>query len=651
MEDIDGCAITIHPNEVAEIAEALNNKTNASTNSEESDAEEYIRKLPKLKGSKGRKKKKGENGKKKRGNKGGIVKESVNENEGHDEVIEGGDQEGGKNRVRKSTRKRKQVGKGYQEDDDEEEDEEGEGEEEEEEEELEDFNIEDGDGEVLTKKKKFQLKVKLKENEGKKMKPRGRSTRKRKDNDQNQEDDSNKGKSCEKEKDEEEDEVTTETESEDEIESDSKKLEEQKKIWKKGGWDIDPDTSFPRGPKVHMDDPSTKSELDFFIHFFPMTYLREEIIPATNSFARKNRKSWNDIMEEEMLHLFGILKAMEVYKLSERRMYWASMKDTMFPAINFSEFMTITRFEEIVKFLQLSNSPDPDKQVLDFIAVVNQHLLHALTPGKFITLDETMIKSYHKNLKGKIKIKRKPCPIGNEIKDMTDAATNIVIRLELYEGKEDIATKEHVKKFGATCATTLRLTKPLHGSGRVIIADSWFGSVKTVSQLRKAGLHAAMVVKTAHKMYPVDLLSTHKLKRGEWVSYTSEIDGVKLMATSFMDLKLKQFISTCSTSLEGQPRVTKHGVVPRPQVAEMYLRNAASIDIHNHVRTGGLGCEDVLVTDSYHMRQFAGIFGFLFTNSYLAFKKFKNGEEKTNHVNFKVKLATTLCKFQPHAPL
>ena len=58
-----------------------------------------------------------------------------------------------------------------------------------------------------------------------------------------------------------------------------------------------------------------------------------------------------------------------------------------------------------------------------------------------------------------------------------------------------------------------------------------------------------------------------------------------------------------------------------------------------------------LVTDSYHMGQFAGILGFLFTNSYLAFKKFKHGEEKTNHVNFKVKLATTLCKFQPHAPL
>ena len=117
-----------------------------------------------------------------------------------------------------------------------------------------------------------------------------------------------------------------------------------------------------------------------------------------------------------------------------------------------------------------------------------------------------------------------------------------------------MATKKHVKKFGATCATTLRLTEPLHGSGRTVIGDSWFGSVKTVTQLRKVGLYSAMIVKTAHKIYPVDLLNTHKLKRGEWIAYTAEIDDVKLMATSFMDLKKKQFISTCSTSLEGQPR-------------------------------------------------------------------------------------------------
>ena len=47
-----------------------------------------------------------------------------------------------------------------------------------------------------------------------------------------------------------------------------------------------------------------------------------------------------------------------------------------------------------------------------------------------------MIKLYHQNLKGKIKIKRKPQPIGNEIKDMADARSNIAVELEMYEGKE-----------------------------------------------------------------------------------------------------------------------------------------------------------------------------------------------------------------------
>ena len=41
-----------------------------------------------------------------------------------------------------------------------------------------------------------------------------------------------------------------------------------------------------------------------------------------------------------------------------------------------------------------------------------------------------------------------------------------------------MSTKEFVKPFGATTATTIRLTQPYHGSGCRVIADSWFGSVK-----------------------------------------------------------------------------------------------------------------------------------------------------------------------------
>ena len=146
-----------------------------------------------------------------------------------------------------------------------------------------------------------------------------------------------------------------------------------------------------------------------------------------------------------------------------------------------------------------------------------------------------------------------------------------------------MSQKEHVKSFGATTATTLRLTEPYHGTCKRIIGDSWFGSVKCATELLKRGLFSIMLMKTTHNDFPKDLLGESDLERGEWIACSTEINGAKLQACRFRDLKIKDFISTCSTSIPGQPRKTKHhGLLPCPQVAVEYLKNAASIDIHNH---------------------------------------------------------------------
>ena len=121
---------------------------------------------------------------------------------------------------------------------------------------------------------------------------------------------------------------------------------------------------------------------------------------------------------------------------------------------------------------------------MEFLSAVNDNLFQALTPGN-ITLDKSMIKLHHGNLKGKMKIKRTPQPIRNEIKDLADARSLIAVKLELYEGKETMKEKEHVSKYGAICATTLRLTTDFHGTGRIVIADSWFDSVKMAIALKR----------------------------------------------------------------------------------------------------------------------------------------------------------------------
>ena len=89
-------------------------------------------------------------------------------------------------------------------------------------------------------------------------------------------------------------------------------------------------------------------------------------------------------------------------------------------------------------------------------------------------------------------------------------------------------------------------------------------------------------------------MNTHKLSRGQWISYNRSISNTDLQATWLLDLKRKDFISTCSTFTKGDPNITKcAGAVNRPQLAVDYLKYTASIDKHNHVRTSSLGFEDI----------------------------------------------------------
>ena len=149
---------------------------------------------------------------------------------------------------------------------------------------------------------------------------------------------------------------------------------------------------------------------------------------------------------------------------------------------------------------------------------------------------------------------------------------------------------------------TLRLTTDFDGTRRIVIANSWFGSVKTAIALKQSGLYSIiMIVKTVDKRFPREALDSHDLEIRKWVAYNAKFDDVKLQVVSFQDIKKKQFISTCSTILPGNTRKTKHlGEVSRPKVAEFYLHHAAAIDIHNLVRTGSMGLEDAILTKSPH---------------------------------------------------
>ena len=71
----------------------------------------------------------------------------------------------------------------------------------------------------------------------------------------------------------------------------------------------------------------------------------------------------------------------------------------------------------------------------------------------------------------------------------------------------------------------MSLSSDINGTGRTVIADSWFGSVKTVISLEESGLYlVVMLVKKAHKQFPREVLDSHDLAVGKWVAYTANFD-------------------------------------------------------------------------------------------------------------------------------
>ena len=197
--------------------------------------------------------------------------------------------------------------------------------------------------------------------------------------------------------------------------------------------------------------------MEYFLAFVPVDYMKEEMLPATNKFAKENGHE-KLFIYEEFIHVLGILYMMEVVELPEHRLYWKTEVEGFFPGLCFSKVMPIHRFEEFLNVWQLLGSGDMDQQVLDFIDAVNVNLKVAMKAGEVLCVDASMVKAFHRGLDGMMKIIHKPRPNGNKLKTVSDASIHIVLHMEFYEPKEVMADKEYVRENGATTACCLRIT-------------------------------------------------------------------------------------------------------------------------------------------------------------------------------------------------
>ena len=191
----------------------------------------------------------------------------------------------------------------------------------------------------------------------------------------------------------------------------------------------------------------------------------------------------------------------------------------------------------------------------DFLRAYNDNLVNALTPGKYLCVDESMNQWLGHGMPNLKKIPRKPHSIGQEYKTVADVNTCCIIQLD-FSG--DTCQREfddaHRLK---TVATTCRLTKPWFYSGRTIIADSWFGSPAMVRAMKQHGLYSIMQVKKRKywpRDMPPDVLELLNPSFGSSVCMKSRDDDVFVAA--LRDKKPKVVIANCGVTAPS-PLVTR----------------------------------------------------------------------------------------------
>ena len=169
---------------------------------------------------------------------------------------------------------------------------------------------------------------------------------------------------------------------------------------------------------------------------------------------------------------------------------------------NFKGYMARKRFIAIFRYLNFTNVLRPafvDKiwQVRQMIKAWNDHMAAIFLAGWVICLDESMSIWHNKwTCPGWIFCPWKPHPFGNEYHTACCGQSNIMISIEMVEGKDaPRQIQKQFEQYGKTAGLLLRMLQPYFHTARYIVLDSGFCVLKAIIELRKNGLFGCALIK------------------------------------------------------------------------------------------------------------------------------------------------------------
>lgn len=393
---------------------------------------------------------------------------------------------------------------------------------------------------------------------------------------------------------------------------------------------------------IHSLLNAQSSELDIFHELIPSN-LKANMIKATNQTGRrKYGGGWNDIDSHEFDMLIGYWLALGVHHKSRAERWVLAPVHPIFTGYGFGQYgIPRNRFDHIVS--ALSFVPDKVSTGMEDMRAMqeafNAHMVEKYSPSWLVCVDESMTPWYYPgDCPAWVIMKDKPTSRGMEFHTTADHSTKVIFRVEPVRDPE--ATRFQDVCSDRVSALTLRMTEPLFQSYRVVVLDSFFGTLETVLQLEKHGLYSTVVLKKKRSWPTLSNGAELEAKTmdgavGSVVARTGTVTDTRSgAARTIRVLEVGQrdvshpvlLLSTWGSTDEFGNRQTRVTINPlthqkltlhffRAHLVHFFFLARHAGDDCNNIRSDKNSLEDVWQTKDWRLRGFAFILSIIEANS------------------------------------
>lgn len=443
------------------------------------------------------------------------------------------------------------------------------------------------------------------------------------------------------------------------------------------------------GPMLKI--PHTSSLYEYALHFLPLEEIDTLAALMTDIGLAKYKDGKGDrhykdwlVTRQKVLKWIGAWMYILAFPIEgSRREYWTGFEGGFGPKHCLERYgVTQTWFEQMQTCFRLptygrpGDAHDPVRRWWDALF---KAFSAAIDAGYILNPDESMIQWLGKHMPGFMSVGRKPTDKGCEVHTVCDGICGIMVGGEVFEGAKAMEDAKYCDRYQKSTALTLRLVEPFKGENRIVVADSWFGSVETALALYEHGFYAVLNVKTAHRGYPktelfkeiwsekgaaVSKAEAKALgkfpkdggKRGLHAGFVKVFDvkgsQIELIAGGHNGKQPMLLVSTAIDLLEGEPqkkewhttdemgeRIRHYHETPQPRMHAFYRKYFHLVDDHNQLRSGTVTMADVWETAHWPHRHFAESLGFWEVNVFKALVRWQPDFHELKHPQYRRLLA------------